>query len=499
VCVFCNYESSVCATNFFGVNYGRFGQEVSTFDGFQYIEGGRDEEVVLTSVNGQCRVTVDDLECSSCETITCIDDTTGFPFPFIEVRCENVPDGSDFGGCDRNFVDTGVLEVATDFEFHTCIRPRSSEATCVLEIEAFALSESDPICECAQNEFGGHTLTCVEKGCLYCNAERSVCGYSISGKHFGRLGQDMGVFNGFQYVEGREDSIIFAQVLDPSDARECVVSAGDDECESCDIISCGGQLQGLDVECENLEDGGSFNTCAEAPVDTGLLEYFSFREFLECIEVQDPIEYCQQQKGFYELVDPDAGTICSCEAVGDGAKLSCADTKCQFCNQDETVCKINVAYGAEIAKLGYFVSTFDTSDYVVGRSERVVMEQTFPFTCRVTIDGQECESCDHVRCDDQSLQFVIQCENVQGGETYFGCNDSGSEVFAHLSDASFGVCHFYDGTFPPTAAPTIGPPTIADDLDDLDENDVEVDDSSEGYSMIWFYVGIMLQVFAFVL
>jgi hypothetical protein len=127
------------------------------------------------------------------------------------------------------------------------------------------------------------------------------------------------------------------------------------------------------------------------------------------------------------------------------------------------------------------------------------MEQTFPYTCRVTIDGQECESCDHVRCDDQSLQFVIQCENVQGGGTYFGCNDSGSEVFAHLSDASFGVCIAYDGTFPPTAAPTIGPPTIADDLD---ENDVEVDDSSEGcrnYSMIWLYVGIMLQVFAFVL
>ena len=128
------------------------------------------------------------------------------------------------------------------------------------------------------------------------------------------------------------------------------------------------------------------------------------------------------------------------------------------------------------------MSIFDISDYIVGRSECVVIEQP-PRICHVTIDGTECESCDHIICDDQSLQLVIKCENVQGGGIYSGCNDSGSGVFAHFSDESFGVCIAYDGTFPPTAAPTIGPPTIAEI-----DNDDEVDTSSEGcrnYSTIW--------------
>ena len=498
-CIFCNYESLVCATNIFGVHYGRFGQEVSTFDGFQYTEGGRNEEVVLTNADGQCRVTVDDSECTSCESIVCIDEGTGNPFPGVDVKCENVPDGGNLSGCDRIFVDTGVLEVATDSEFSVCIKPRSSVESCILEIDDYKASlsaDEDPICECTENEHGGHSMTCVEKGCLYCNSEKSVCGYNVVGKHFGRLGQVMGSFNGFQYIEGREDTVIFAQVQDPSDSRDCVVSAGDKECASCSLVSCG-IFTGISVECENIEEGGSFNTCGESLVDSGVLEYFSFREFLECIQVRDPIEYCEQQKDFYELINPDAGTVCTCEAMGDEAKLSCADTGCQYCNLDESACNVKVAYGANISRLGYFQSTFDVRHYVVGRTERVVLHQTPSSACRVMVDDQECETCEIEVCGDGSQSYVIGCENVDDKYRLSGCSDFGNGIFAHLKATDgFGICVAYDGTFPPTSTPTIAPTSVSEDPDTTGGE--TGDGSSEGrqnqFTSWWFYTSILLQV-----
>jgi hypothetical protein len=476
-CVFCNYDASVCANNIFGYNYGRFGQAASSFDGYQYIEGGRDEKVVLEKFDGQCRLTVDDQECSSCEIASCNDGDSVFAFQGIQVSCENIPGGTSFDGCDRVFVDTGLLEVATDFEFHTCIKPRSSKAVCQAELEA---TEEETVCECIPNNYEGHTLTCEEQGCLYCNAEGDVCGYAIIGKQIGRLGQDIGVFNGFQYIEGRDDILSFGSVLDPSDPRECTVSVGNDECASCNIIECSEGVRGFDVQCENIIEGGSFNECALNPVESGLFEFFSPFEFNECIQILDPMEYCEQQKEFAELSQADAGTVCDCEANDNGAKLACADTLCQFCNRDETVCKLDVAYGGEIGKYGFFISSFDVSEYIVGRNERLVIEQAPPDICRVTVNGQKCESCDKVLCDDLSYGLEIECGNVLPGATYSGCDEATSAVFASLSEDSYGVCLAYDGTFPPTTAPSPSP-TTPKPTSETPEDDGGGNGSSDAY------------------
>jgi hypothetical protein len=44
------------------------------------------------------------------------------------------------------------------------------------------------------------------------------CGYGIFGKRFGRLGQNSGIFNGFQYIEGRDGSVVFERVSEPGDS-----------------------------------------------------------------------------------------------------------------------------------------------------------------------------------------------------------------------------------------------------------------------------------------
>jgi hypothetical protein len=312
------------------------------------------------------------------------------------------------------------------------------------------------------------------------------------------LGQNSGTFNGLQYIEGRDDSVVFEAVSAPGDPRDCIVSIGGKECTSCDIIDCGGSFPGLDVECDNVEDGGSFNQCQLTEVESGALEFFSPSEFSLCVVPKIPLEFCEQQLEFAEIRGSDDGTSCSCEGNENGALLSCADTKCLFCNENDSVCKLDVAYGGEIGKYGFFVSSFDTTDFVVGRSERLVIEQSLPYSCRVTIDGQECQSCERVVCPGLFVELDIECGNVLAGAAYAGCSDSGSNIFESLTSGSFDVCVAYDGTFPPTAAPDVSTPTspAADGPPEPsadDDSDEKTSRACDQCSKFWLCFGIVLQ------
>jgi hypothetical protein len=180
---------------------------------------------------------------------------------------------------------------------------------------------------------------------------------------------------------------------------------------------------GLDVECDNVEDGGSFNDCQLAEVESGALEYFSPFEFSKCVVPKIPLEFCDEQLEFVEVSGSDYGTSCSCEGNENGALLACANTKCQFCNKDDSVCKLDVSYGGKIGKYGFFVSSFDVSDFVVGRSKRFVIEQSPPYSCPATIDGRECQSCERVVCPGLFIELDIECGNVLPGATYSGGSD----------------------------------------------------------------------------
>jgi hypothetical protein len=476
-CQYCNFDGSVCATNTFGASIGRFGQISAEFDGFQYIEGGRSELVVVEDFGIGCRVTVDGEECSGCQLVTCVDGEIDYAGK--EIQCENVKDGASFSECDRVVIESGVFEVASQSEFDTCIQARPSEEICMQEKAAAEALDPDALCECEENGQGGHSITCVQKGCLFCNADRNICGYDTIGKTFGRLGQEMSLFNGFQYLEGRNERIVFETNLDPTDIRDCQVSIDNDKCNSCQLLDCGGGFLGVDVNCENLPNGGSFNECAPQAVSrsgsvaTGALEYFSLFQFNECVPVRDPVEVCEEERILAERDQTGYGTECECEAIDDGGvRLSCADTMCQYCNADETICQLDVAYGGDIGKFGFFASGFETYNYIQGRDERFLVDHSFENGCRVLVGGEECNSCEYISCADSSPSFNIQCNNVEQGAFYSGCAGTGGGFLQLMWDASFSNCVAYDGTFPPaTAAPTDEPE---------EPNDNELRDSPDG-------------------
>ena len=450
-CLFCNYDASVCAENTFGSHIGDFGRVVSTFQSYKYVEGGRNEEILYEGFKRGCSVSVDGTACASCEKITCEDDRFNVDTPGIEITCDNVPGGTNINNCDDVFVDTGVLEVFSHSEFNSCVRARSSEEACVEAKETIEADRDDVSCECKTNDLGGHTKHCVESGCLYCNSERTVCGHQTFGKKFNRLGDEIGGYNGFQYLEGRSEHVMLEPVLKPGDDRDCVASVNGEECNSCDIVDCG-LFSGIDVKCENLVDGGSFNECARTVVDTGVLEFASAMEFDDCIIPRDPVDFCDQQKQVLEATQSSQGTVCRCDEGEHGTTLFCADTDCQFCNDEGTTCQVDVGYGGLIGNFGFFVSNFQTFEYILGRQERVLLEQVrADNSCSFSVDGRKCESCDVVECADSTLRYNIQCEN----DTYLGCGEVASGFFEVLAGSSFEVCQKFEGTFPPTPAPIV--------------------------------------------
>ena len=99
-----------------------------------------------------------------------------------------------------------------------------------------------------------------------------------------------------------------------------------------------------------IEVGANFDECTLEPIVGGVFEFFSGLEFEQCITPQDPFEFCEDDKNFYETSQRNLGTSCMCVQDGEGVKLSCADTTCKYCNTDKTLCKVSIEYGAMIGK-----------------------------------------------------------------------------------------------------------------------------------------------------
>jgi hypothetical protein len=117
--LYCNNENTVCARRSSGKMINKYGQIHSSFISFQYVSGGRDEMVILLDLGsgGDCSVLVNDTQCNGCGPISCLDES-GIEYAGTAVDCENVEVGASFDDCGGNFfVETGVLEVASVFEF----------------------------------------------------------------------------------------------------------------------------------------------------------------------------------------------------------------------------------------------------------------------------------------------------------------------------------------------------------------------------------------------
>jgi hypothetical protein len=170
---------------------------------------------------------------------------------------------------------------------------------------------------------------------------------------------------------------------------------------------------------------------------------------------------CLVEKSWHE--DPNgrayhesAGTICECITTGTEdnptAALSCRDTECQSCNRDGTVCSMNEYYQYSYGEDTNWDKITSTFQYVVGRNDTVVLETTRQpdalLTCKVTVNGQVCNSCFTAYCKDWFHSVHVNCENVKGAGNLNLCDASGTNDDGPLAVFAFQDLAYLQGCPP---------------------------------------------------
>jgi hypothetical protein len=453
-CTYCNSNVTVCANNTFGVEYNRFGYQVSAFTGMQYVDGGRDQLVIFEDLEDSCSVTVDAQTCNSCEYQTCAS-SNGTDVTGRLIHCENVEEGAIFDECEGIFSPGGLLEVFRSPAFETCHdHSISAKQVCGdLSVKEEDL-DSSVACECmGEGAYGDYRLACVHLNCLYCNDEKTSCGNEMFATSINRFGEIRKHSEGFHYNEGRTDLVEYHEEIDPllGDVG-CSLSVNGLECTSCEFVTCldatGANTTAISVQCDNVPEGANFNKCEAVYIEEGALEYYSDLEFEQCISVQDPAVVCTVAKNNTEMGDTSGGTTCNCLSTSTGGYvMSCEIPECQYCNSNMSQCALSDLFGVEISKFGEYIAYFDAYDYIVGKDHHYLMEETDE-ECHVAIDAIECTSCSYVTCFDEEgteyESYKIDCSDIDES-LVFEC-DQGADLFDILIDASFDVCTPYNAT-----------------------------------------------------
>jgi Leucine-rich repeat (LRR) protein len=152
-----------------------------------------------------------------------------------------------------------------------------------------------------------------------------------------------------------------------------------------------------------------------------------------------------------------AGTVCECTTTGtdDNATtttLSCEDTQCKSCNRNETVCSVNEHYQYSYGQDTNWDNMKSTFQYVVGRNDTVTFETTrHPdalVSCKITVNGQVCNSCYSAYCKDWFLSVHVNCENVLGAGSLNLCDASGTNDVGPLAVFAFQEPAYLQGCPP---------------------------------------------------
>ena len=159
------------------------------------------------------------------------------------------------------------------------------------ETGTYYVENTGTFCDCLGS--GVDTVsTCRDTSCQSCNRDGTVC--SINERYNTRFDADGNLvyYNvTFQYVKGRNDTVVFE--VTPVD-WQCNVTVNDEQCNSCRLEGCGNRFlgfQGYSVSCDNVINestgfhggnaGGSFSLCGEERDD--------YDSPLTMFAVQDPV------------------------------------------------------------------------------------------------------------------------------------------------------------------------------------------------------------------
>ena len=152
-----------------------------------------------------------------------------------------------------------------------------------------------------------------------------------------------------------------------------------------------------------------------------------------------------------ETSKEDDSIDCVCHLSDYGEMLlSCTSTICTLCDEQRDVCAIPaISYNLDSVMSSPSFASGETYalQYISGdREERIEIEMVgcdlmsgFCSECRAFVENEECNSC--FLCDDDEVQFDIDCENVAENSSFKTCDSSlEDENGSFVGDAKFLEC-----------------------------------------------------------
>ena len=198
---------------------------------------------------------------------------------------------------------------------------------------------------------------------------------------------------------------------------------GDVPVELCDIgtiesigADCGGEVPSISCSC--------CTTCCDASSEDG-----------GC--AADVPQACSNIARKY-AAPTDRGTTCDCdsydESVGDDdvapfVSQYCTDTTCETCNEDGSICGVNIDYGLDFDENGNWMSFRGEFHYTAGRTEVVsyqIASSSFPEVEQyVSINGERClGNFASWVCANGLRGWVVECDNLgEDGVSIDTCED----------------------------------------------------------------------------
>jgi len=166
---------------------------------------------------------------------------------------------------------------------------RRLQAMDACQIDAMRNEEAVPQfqCECQESD-AGVRLVCIPS-CAYCNNETTSCGIRSAQALYDVNGTRIALGGVIQYTTGcNAGDVLSVQQTGctaTGDCTGCSVFANEEQCNSCILRTCpnSNELREL-IDCENIEEGATFDLCDPVQVDTGIFEAFSTTEYEVCLD-----------------------------------------------------------------------------------------------------------------------------------------------------------------------------------------------------------------------
>lgn len=144
---------------------------------------------------------------------------------------------------------------------------------------------------------GAYHMTCTSTCGQFCNRKNDVCLIPGFIQGFDSNGVNYLFSQTYQYTLGRQEYIdrrVFFNL--EGSPLSCSYGIDDSTCQSCEIIPCTSGGAPIELNCENLIEGATFDFCANPTpaVEEGVFQFLNPEDFLYCSPLLPPTSSQQQ-------------------------------------------------------------------------------------------------------------------------------------------------------------------------------------------------------------